>query len=120
MNNIYREEILSHFEKPRNFSVPAKFTHTSGSYNPACGDNLTAYLTVRDGRVEKINFQGTGCAISIAAASILSDRLAGKKKSEILSLTAKNILDILKLELTPTRLKCALLPIETIQNSLNK
>lgn len=115
---LYREEILDHYQNPRNWGKPKQFTHTSVLNNPFCGDSLTVFLNVRRGVVKEIHFEGSGCVISLSAASILSEKLKGKRRTEILTLTANDVLKILGLTLTPTRLKCALLSLETIHKAL--
>lgn len=117
-NSLYREEILDHYHHPWNFSKPAKYTYSTKLNNPLCGDSLTAYLVLEKDKVKHIYFQGEGCAISIASASLLSEKLKGWKIAELIKLKAKKVLQILNLELTPARLKCALLPLEVIQQTL--
>ncbi len=115
---LYREEILDHYQHPRNWGKPKKFTNSASLNNPFCGDSLVVFLEVKAGVVKNIHFEGRGCVISVAAASILSEKLKGKSQAEILALGRDEILKLLRLTLTPTRLKCALLSLETIHRAL--
>jgi len=116
--SLYRAEVLEHFEHPHHFGKPKKYTHTFAESNQHCGDTIQVYLTVRAKIVKSLHFEATGCAISLFSASLFSDELMGKSVQEILALSTKEILKILKIQLTPTRLKCALLPIEAIKRAL--
>jgi len=120
MDDLYREELLMHYKSPRHFGKPEKFDLSFEKDNPYCGDKLHVYLQVKEDRVTGIYFTGEGCAVSVAAASILTSALEGKTKAEIMAFGTKELLETLKMELTPTRLKCALLPLETIHQALNK
>lgn len=117
-NELYREVILDHYQHPRNSGKPKIYTHTAKKDNPFCGDQIEFYLSVANGIVEDINFVAHGCAISIASASILSTMIKGWKVEKVKKLMTKDILEMLTVELTPTRLKCALLPLEAVQYSL--
>ncbi len=86
--------------------------------NPLCGDEVKVYVKFEGEKVSKINFEGKGCVISQASASILTEELKGKKKEEILSLDKNFMLKLLRIPLGPNRLKCALLPLEAIQKAI--
>jgi len=117
-NSLYREEILEHFEHPHNFGKPKVFSHSFGESNRHCGDKIQVYLTVDKQIVKSLHFEATGCAIFVYSASLLSDRLIGKSVREVLGLSTEKVLNLLHLKLTPTRLRCALLPIEAIKQAL--
>lgn len=117
-NSLYREEILDHYHHPRNFGKPPHFTHTADKNNPLCGDYMEVYATIKNGVVERIHFDGTGCAISIASASMLSEQLVGKKTEEVMKINAQDILEITKMNPTPTRLKCVLLSLEVLHKAI--
>jgi len=117
-NSLYRAEVLEHSEHPHNFGKPEQFSHSFAESNRHCGDEIQVYLTVKGAKVESVHFEATGCAISVASASLLSDKLAGRTTKEILELSTEQVLKLLKMQLTPTRLKCALLPIEAIKRAL--
>jgi nitrogen fixation NifU-like protein len=82
LDDLYQEQILDHNKSPRNFRVMENANHKAEGYNPLCGDHVTVYVRLRDGRIEDISFQGSGCAISKASASMMTAELKGKKESD--------------------------------------
>jgi len=78
LRELYQEVILDHYKKPRNFRALPDANRKLEGYNPLCGDKITVYLKVEDGVVKDISFQGSGCAISTASASMMTDSLKGK------------------------------------------
>src|SRR5579859_2524002 len=78
LRELYQEVILDHYKKPHNFRALPDANGKLEGYNPLCGDKITVYLKVEDGIVKDISFQGTGCAISTASASMMTDSLKGK------------------------------------------
>ncbi len=82
LNDLYQEVILDHNRRPRNFHVLANASHSAEGYNPLCGDRLMLYLKLADGRIEDVSFQGAGCAISKASASMMTDVLKGRTIAE--------------------------------------
>lgn len=82
LNDLYQEVILDHNRRPRNFHVLADANHTAEGYNPLCGDRLTLYLKVQDGVVRDVSFEGAGCAISKASASLMTDAVKGRTVAE--------------------------------------
>ncbi|MDP3970325.1 MAG: SUF system NifU family Fe-S cluster assembly protein [bacterium] len=113
--SLYHEEILEHFKDPQNFGLLKDATLTKTATNPTCGDNFTFTLRLdNDNKVEAVGFEGEGCAISTASASLLTEELKGKTVEEIQNLDKDFIMKMLGLELSPTRLKCALLPLEAL------
>ena len=118
--SIYGDIILDHYENPRNYK---KLTNPSASVhvnNPLCGDELDIDVVVEIDKVIDIGFSGKGCAISTASASLLTDFVKGKTKDEILALNRDSVLGLLHIDLTPNRLKCALLALEGIQKAITK
>ena len=90
LRELYQEVILDHSRKPRNFGKPAEVHHMAQGHNPLCGDRVTVYLDLDgDGRVTEVTFEGSGCAISMASASIMTEMLKGKTVSEAKSLFDK-------------------------------
>lgn len=75
---LYQEMILDHGRRPRHFGEPAVYTHKLEAFNPLCGDRLTLYATIENGAVKDVQFDGKGCAISVASASMMCDEVAGK------------------------------------------
>jgi len=82
LRELYQEVILEHSKKPRNYRVPDTVNHKAEGYNPLCGDHFTVYLDVKDGAIHDVGFQGTGCAISKASASMMTQTLKGKTTTE--------------------------------------
>jgi nitrogen fixation protein NifU and related proteins len=117
-DDLYREEILDHYRNPHHAGRPAHFSHYAEKDNPLCGDKIELFLTINNGILTQINFVAQGCAISIASASMLSELVRGAKVGKVRRLRTKDILEMLKIELTPTRLKCALLSLETLHQAL--
>lgn len=117
--NIYQEQILEHYHHPHNAAKLATFTHSFKLENLTCGDSITIYLNVVDQIVTEVGFEAEGCAISIASASLLSDALKGKSVQEINYLEPKTVTEMLGIELTPSRIKCALLPLDAAKAALH-
>ncbi|HZD93834.1 MAG TPA: SUF system NifU family Fe-S cluster assembly protein [Candidatus Sulfotelmatobacter sp.] len=82
LRELYQEVILEHSKKPRNYRVLQQANHKAEGFNPLCGDHFTVYLELKDGAIQDIGFQGSGCAISKASASMMTQRLKGKTASE--------------------------------------
>src|SRR5579871_2585516 len=82
LRELYQEVILEHSKKPRNFRVLETANHQAEGYNPLCGDHFTIYLDVKDGAISDIGFQGSGCAISKASASMMTQMLKGRTTQE--------------------------------------
>lgn len=82
LNELYQEVIIDHSRKPRNFYACSKATHSKQGYNPLCGDQITLYMKIVDDKIQKISFQGNGCAISTASASLMTEALTGKTLEE--------------------------------------
>jgi nitrogen fixation protein NifU and related proteins len=115
---LYREYIIDHYKNPRNFGDLEPRDAEFFDRNPLCGDELGVHLRLDRDRVSEIRFHGTGCAISQAAASIISDELKGKTVAEIAELDRHFVVDELGIDLSPTRLKCGLLSLKVVQGAL--
>jgi nitrogen fixation NifU-like protein len=118
MDDLYRDYILEHYRRPHNFGILDAPTTTYEGANPLCGDRITMMLGIRDGTVERVAFTGRGCAISQASASLLTDEVKGKPVAELAKLTADDVLDLLGIEISPARMKCALLSLDTLSHAL--
>ena len=120
MDSLYRDEILEHYRRPHNFGT---LEHPDVSYegsNPLCGDRITLMLDLdAAGTVTDVAFTGRGCAISQASASLLTDTLRGRPAADLLQLGRDDVLDLLGIEISPARLKCALLSLDTLQRALS-
>ena len=134
LDDLYQEVILDHNKSPRNFRVMAEANRKSEGYNPLCGDHVTVYVRLEDGLIRDISFQGSGCAISKASASIMTAELKGKSEGE-----AESLFDNVHKMLTgeagsegagklailsgvckfPARVKCASLAWHTLRAALS-
>jgi nitrogen fixation protein NifU and related proteins len=119
---LYRERLLEHARSPRNWTPPApalgRVDLQYRELNPVCGDDLTIKLMVdRGGRILDVRFEGHGCAICQAAASMASDEIPGRRTSEIEALDRFFILQLLGTEIPPLRLRCALLPLKVLKSA---
>ncbi len=118
MDDLYREYIIDHYKNPRNFGELEPHDAEFHDRNPICGDEMGVHVRLEGDRVEDIRFHGSGCAISQATASIISDELKGKTVPEIAELDRGFVTEELGLELSPTRLKCGLLSLKVVQGAL--
>lgn len=137
LRELYQEIILDHNKRPRNFGRPACPTHEAHGDNPLCGDKVTVYLTVEDGLVKEAAFEGRGCAISTASASLMTEMVKGKPVAEVQVLFrrfhemmtgsapgAAEIEELDKLQVLsgvreyPMRVKCATLSWHTLTAAL--
>jgi nitrogen fixation NifU-like protein len=118
MDDLYRDYILEHYRHPHNFGVLESPTASYEGSNPLCGDRITMMLGISDGVVQEVAFTGRGCAISQASASLLTDEIKGKTVEEIEKLTPEDVLDLIGVEISPARLKCALLSLDTLSHAL--
>lgn len=119
--DLYSEIILDHFKNPKNKGKIAHPTKKAEEYNALCGDKLILYLKIAKGpkgKVTEAKFDGEGCAISQASADMLTDKLIGLTTAQIAKLTPKDIYKLLGIEISPGRIKCALLSLETTKKAL--
>ena len=118
MDALYRDYILDHNKNPRNFGTLEPHDLDWHDHNPLCGDELGVHVQVdEDGRIADLRFHGQGCAISQAAASIVSEELIGKSVDELPELSAEWLIDLLGIDISPTRRKCALLSLKVMRGA---
>lgn len=117
-SDIYREVILDHYRHPRNFGKLEKPDIRVKDANPLCGDVIELTLKVQDSRIEDVKFNGQGCAISQAAASMLTEAIKGKTVEEAKAFGKDDMLKALGIEVGPTRIKCALLALKTLKTGV--
>ncbi|RIK44813.1 MAG: SUF system NifU family Fe-S cluster assembly protein [Chloroflexi bacterium] len=115
MDALYREAILDHYRHPRHKgTLDAADIHYHDS-NPFCGDEIAIDLKVEDGKVVDAAFDGRGCAISQATASMLMEEVIGRTLDELKTWDKEYVLEMLGIEIGPVRLKCALLPLKVLK-----
>jgi len=137
LSELYQQVILDHNKKPRNFRIPTKFNRRAQGHNPLCGDQLNVYLQVDNGMITDVAFEGSGCAISKAAASMMTQAVKGKSAEEAKALfedfhkmvtgelneTASSSLGNLRIfegvQDFPVRVKCATLAWHTMKAALD-
>ena len=121
MSDIYREELLEHYRHPQNFGKLKKYTYSADKPNPLCGDEISLRVLLDKGRkVRNVKFQGTGCVLSIASASLLTEWMKGKSIRQMQKLKPQQVIKNLNIDVGPARRKCALLIYEAIQEILEK
>jgi nitrogen fixation NifU-like protein len=136
LRELYQEVILDHNKNPRNFHAIVGATHSVKGFNPLCGDQYTIHVKIEDGIVKEIGFEGSGCAISKASASVMTSVVKGKTVAEALELfdqfhdlvtASRRVEDVEKLGKLapfsgvsefPARVKCAILPWHTMKSAI--
>lgn len=117
-NTLYKEEILDHYQRPLNFGKIDNFTKSSKQLNPFCGDEIEMFVKFDKNTVDDVSFEGNGCAISIAAASILTEFVKKKNKNALTKFIQEDMLALLGVEVSETRKKCALLAHSVLKDCL--
>lgn len=113
--DLYQDHILEHYKDPQNYGLLSQATHTRKEFNPTCGDEFTfSVLVDAAGVITDVGFEGSGCAISTASASLVTEAIRGMKLADVLTLQPQFVLDLLGVEILPIRLKCALLPLQGV------
>jgi nitrogen fixation protein NifU and related proteins len=137
LSELYQEVILDHNKRPRNFRTLDTANHVAEGFNPLCGDRLHLYLRVEDGVITDVGFQGSGCAISKASASLMTDSIKGRPIDEVRALFQRfhtmvttppenAVEDLGKLSVLagvrefPVRVKCASLAWHTLKAALDR
>ena len=115
---MYQENILEQYKAPHNHGRIENPTTHNHEYNPLCGDEIDLYLIIENGIVKEVKFYGRGCAISQSSASMLTDKIKGKKLDELKKITKEEILEMIGIPLSAVRLKCALLSLDTLRSSI--
>jgi nitrogen fixation protein NifU and related proteins len=116
MADLYRENILEHYQNPSNYGTIDQPDITYEDTNPLCGDRIRIDVKVKDGKIAEIKFSGRGCAISQASASILTEMVDGEDLETVRDLSAQDILDELAIPISPARVKCALLGLKVLKS----
>ncbi|KXK25704.1 MAG: NifU-like protein [candidate division WS6 bacterium OLB20] len=116
--DMYREALLDHYQNPRNFGELVDADVTIELENSHCGDRVVLFLKFADGFVTEASFEGEGCAIAIAAGSVLTEHIIGKPVTELKDFRLEDLMNLLKVELTVSRAKCAALSVDALQKAL--
>lgn len=114
-DQFYREFILDHFRNPRNYGRIENADISHEEHNPFCGDLVGIDIKLRDGVIEQAAFHGRGCAISQASASLMTERLRGMSLEDARAISKDDVLEELGIEISPARLKCALLSLKALK-----
>jgi nitrogen fixation protein NifU and related proteins len=115
-DQLYREYILEHYKHPHNWGKLEQADLQAHDLNPLCGDELEVQLVLDDeGKVAQVGFNGHGCAISQASASMVSDEIKGMTPEQLLALDRDFVLDLLGIEISATRMKCAMLSLKVVK-----
>jgi nitrogen fixation protein NifU and related proteins len=113
--DLYREVILDHYRNPRNYGSIDPADYSAHEVNPLCGDEIEMDLKLEDGVVADVKFEGRGCAVSMASASILTEMVKGQPIEEVMALTKDDLLEELGIPVSPARMKCALLGLKALK-----
>lgn len=118
LKKLYQERLLDHYNHPRHKTALTRTDFSSGVFNPSCGDAITLEGTIDNSILTHARFTAQGCVISCAAASLLLEACVNTSIQEIQNLTTEYMQELVAIPLGPTRLRCALLPLEALQNGL--
>ena len=118
--NIYKEHILDLYKNPHNKGNLKNPTYEFSKNNPVCGDEIKIQIITEKDKIRDIRFSGEGCAISQASASMLTDKIKNMPLKKIKNLNKDDILEMLKIPISYTRIKCALLPLDAVKGALGK
>lgn len=117
---LYQEFIIELFKSPLNYGTIADADYKAEMYNTTCGDRVVIYVKVKDGRIADAKHEGNGCAISQASASLFTEHIRGKTLEDVKRMGKDEVLGLLKLDLSrnPTRIRCALLPLDAFKRAM--
>jgi nitrogen fixation protein NifU and related proteins len=118
MDDLYRDYILEHYKRPRNFGELHPHDLEAHDLNPLCGDEMGVHIQLDGDRIADLRFHGHGCAISQAAASIASEELKGMRTEEVATLDGDWMIDLLGIPISATRRKCALLNLKVMRGAI--
>lgn len=120
MKSLYHDVLLDHYRYPRNKGLIDTPDFSSGVYNPSCGDSVIFTGIVTDGLLTQVAFDGMGCVLSIAAASMLSQYASSKPIDIVLAMTAEQLFELINMQPGPNRSRCVLLSLEALQKGVKE
>lgn len=118
MAALYSETLLDHFRHPRNYGALTAPTISFESFNPLCGDRIRIEVKLQDSIVKEARFKGDACAISTAAASLLTELIRDANLADLSTITEERLISALESDIKPARRQCALLPLEALRAGL--
>ena len=118
LKSLYKQELMDHFQNPRNFGKLDSADFASPYMNPSCGDKVVVMGIVQKGRIQKLMFQGSGCVLSLAMASKLTEYSLQKEIKQLLDLDEEAVKELLGIDLGPKRVQCGMLSIIALQEGL--
>jgi nitrogen fixation NifU-like protein len=118
--DIYREEFMEIYKNPMNQGKIEKASLVEHGTNEACGDEMDLYLKIENGKVIDAKFEAESCSVGIVSSAILTDEIKGKTLAEVKAFSKKDLLDLIGVNLTTSRIKCATLPLETLVKGLEE
>lgn len=116
--DLYQQNILDHYKKPKHQGELSQASHSGLMANPLCGDRIDIHLLIKDDVVIQVKWQGEGCVLSMAAADILAELLLGKSVSDLKKIKQTSLITALGIKPSPSREKCALLSFEALKKAL--
>lgn len=120
LDTLYREQIMDHYKNPRNNGKLEECSFKITDTNPFCGDEIEMFVKMQDKKISGIKFTGKGCAISQAAASMLTEFIKDKTLEEVEALSREDVIEMLGIEIGAVRVKCAMLSLVALKNGINK
>ena len=118
MRDLYQQDLLDHYQHPRNFGLLQEYDFVSPLYNPSCGDSVTFSGRVRDGVLLDITFEGKGCVLSVAMASKLTEHCKNMSCNDIAQLSEETVFLLLAMDLGFKRMQCGMLSIQALQKGV--
>jgi nitrogen fixation NifU-like protein len=122
LEDVFQEYIIELYKHPLNFGEIKDADYSADAYNASCGDRVQLYLKVKDGKINEARHSGSGCAISQATASLLTEYLKGKNIENVRKIGKEEVLKLIRVDLSknPTRMKCALMSLEALRKAVNQ
>lgn len=117
--DIYREEFMEIYKNPMNQGKMVNPSIAEHGINESCGDEMDLYLKVENGVIKDAKFEAKSCSVGVVSSAILTEHIIGKSIEEVQNLNKKELLDLIGVNLTTSRIKCATLPLETLHNAVN-